>query len=742
MDGIIQLDDTVSLIEDESLVFSSLLNIDDEFSDLCTDSPFLPLELLPSIQIPSNWFTSQSEESISSEISETQLGISQFRNPNSIPKPIYTLSLPEKMMKALCLFRQSSQNAFLAQFWTPIKINNRFLLTTSNQPSFFDQSLAGYREISTQFCFAAMETPGLFPGLPGRVFITGRPEWTPCVSYYNKSEYLRGDYAANYEVRGSIAVPVFGTGEDSCFAVLEIITTREKSDFDEELDCVCKAFQSVNLKTTKTESHTQNNPTRNQKLSYSSISQTLKTICQAHSIPLGLLWVPQPDKTLLIHQPSCYYSSRIARNFLCAIGGIHLQSGQGIAGKALVTNDEFVFSSDTRAHDISDCPFSHHARKFGFRASVAIKLNNNNNILNNNFNNYYNNNCEGDFVVELFLPVECCGAKEQREVVNGVLESVRRLCVGARSAESRVLTGCDYLDFERNGIFIEEKRVVKQEDVQELKLKPSLVKRNTGEKNISLNVLRQYFSGSLKDAAKSIGVCPTTLKRICRQHGILRWPSRKIKKVNRSLKKIQNIINSVDGFESIKFDPTIGSVSTQFKPDPITKESDFNSTRLDFESKPQFPKLKKFEKIENFEKEIWGNNKSSSSSSSSMTNTSSGSNSTQPICEQVSITDPNSLSPQLVVKATYKQDLVRFRLHPNWGFDYVKEEISKRFKLPIGTFRLKYKDDEDEWVILDCDSDLKECVEMAQNRSLKSVKLQVGDLGFGNGSFSSLKFEF
>ncbi|CAN1196825.1 Protein NLP5 [Linum perenne] len=203
------------------------------------------------------------------------------------------------------------------------------------------------------------------------------------------------------------------------------------------------------------------------------------------------------------------------------------------------------------------------------------------------------------------------------------------------------------------------------------------------EKTVSLDVLRQYFSGSLKDAAKSLGVCPTTLKRICRSYGINRWPSRKIKKVGHTLKKLQLVIDSVHGPEgSIQ----ISSFYTAF-PDLSSSNPSGNGC-LDQQVTPPLPP------------------QSTSSSQGSG--------------------DGNAADFR--VKASFgDEEKVRFSLPSSWGFEDLRLEVVSRFNVDESSSRvgLKYLDDDHEWVLLTCDADLEECKDICRSEQRHTIKLLV-----------------
>jgi hypothetical protein len=178
------------------------------------------------------------------KINDSLQHVNTFDMDNCIISKPPALSLDERMLKALSFFKESAGGGILAQVWVPIMHGGQVFLTTSEQPYLLDQMLAGYREVSRTFTFSTEGKPGFLPGLPGRVFISKVPEWTSNVGYYSPSEYLRVEHARNHDVRGSIAFPIFELHSGlPCCAVLELVTTKEKLDFDRELEIICRSLQ-------------------------------------------------------------------------------------------------------------------------------------------------------------------------------------------------------------------------------------------------------------------------------------------------------------------------------------------------------------------------------------------------------------------------------------------------------------------------------------------------------------------
>ncbi|XP_042394811.1 protein NLP2-like isoform X2 [Zingiber officinale] len=613
--------------------------------------------------------------------------------------------------------------------------------------------------------------------------------------------------------------------------VLELVTTNEKCNFDTEMEKISEALEAVNLRSTKVQASLQN-LTKSQLSAFSEILDVSRYLCHAYMLPLALSWVPiRPDGNhlsrpiLCIQESACYVHDTRMQGFLHACAEHSLETEQGIAGKALQSNHPF-FSPDVKEYDIQEYPLVHHARKFNLHAAVAIRV-----------RSTYTG--DDDYILEFFLPVNCAGTEEQQLLLNILSSNMKRICRSLRSvsdaekaeaeiagvSEAPVCSSStdfsikcsqpvDRIDETTYKVNFGAKEIASEEqngDAHHEELKSSSVKQvekkpSTTERHISLSVLQRYFSGSLKDAAKNIGVCPTTLKRICRQHGILRWPSRKINKVNRSLQKIQSVIRSVQGAEgAIKYDPSTGclvaAVSSVENPASLTLEpkGSFHSIEKEHPVDKMEPdrsslvrestvQLKcatdEFDGFSNdYSRDLnWtcadgglapnartqagttdhscfaipigccgsrlanleGQFVSGSSSSAILDKTQMNAeadggdtenNNPSPSSSMTeSSSDDNSIKNRILlsktlsfvtVKATCNDGTVRFKYSPSSGSHHLFEEIGRRFKLPRGTFQLKYMDDEEEWVMLENDADLEECIDVMENVGSRHMKLQV-----------------
>ncbi|CAL1365910.1 unnamed protein product [Linum trigynum] len=851
-----QLDEISSALEDPNIKFAELMNLD-AYPGWCNGSPAMdhwlvsnglsPLQpfplgsfdslnltaeqpgyLSPSVHAASNGhgISHNCADNVTCQQTDAELVYPSGSNPGNqqenfmveascmVSRPL-GFSLDEKMLKALSFLREFSGDGILAQVWVPIRQGGQYVLSTSEQPYLLDKTLAGFREVSRTFTFSAELKPGLPLGLPGRVFVSKVPEWTSNVVYYNKEEYVRVKHAVDHEVRGSIALPILNPSGTSCCAVLELVTVKEKSDFDSEMENICHALQAVDLRSTLPPRLLPQCLSDNRRAALAEIMDVLRAVCHAHTLPLGLTWIPchytedavdeiirvrvrEGSKSrptgkcvLCIEDTACYVNDRSMQGFVHACVEHYIEEGQGIAGKALQSNHPF-FIPDVKAYDITEYPHVHHSRKYGLNAAVAIRL-----------RSTYTG--DHDYILELFLPVNTTGSQEQQLLLNSLSNTMQKVCKSLRTVSDAELAAGEG---DRVGYHKETSAVFPQISISEKNSQTALSsafldtagivdcnasssridrtvsgsqncrattgprkqlekKKSNVEKNVSLSVLQQYFSGSLKDAAKSIGVCPTTLKRICRHHGISRWPSRKINKVNRSLKKIQTVLDSVQGVEGgFKFDPSIGGFTaggptldeldteTPFHihhPEQLAEpasiaavkvEDDLITTTMtpsidcrEEDSKPRRCGPHEITQLDksSSQQRSWSDN-SSSHGSESMHGGGGGCSSSSQTFEEGT---RNAGGKIFTVKASYKDDTIRFKFDPSAGCFHLYEEVGKRFKLQSGTFQLKYMDDEEEWVLLTSDSDLHECCEILDYVGKESVKLVVRDVPFAAGSSGS-----
>ncbi|XP_076941679.1 protein NLP6-like isoform X1 [Bidens hawaiensis] len=86
------------------------------------------------------------------------------------------------------------------------------------------------------------------------------------------------------------------------------------------------------------------------------------------------------------------------------------------------------------------------------------------------------------------------------------------------------------------------------------------------------------------------------------------------------------------------------------------------------------------------------------------------------------ISDLNMSDIKMVtVKTTFKNDMIKFQFPTSSSLLELEHEVERRIKLKSGEFRLKYKDEDEDLILLACDADLHNLLRVADNHS--TIKL-------------------
>ncbi|CAL5392797.1 unnamed protein product [Camellia sinensis] len=327
------------------------------------------------------------------------------------------------------------------------------------------------------------------------------------------------------------------------------------------------------------------------KVAFDEIKNVLKRVCDIHDVPFAQAWVPCKMRWLCralvdsgVLHASCYYKKddygedafhRVSSFF-------HLKNGVGVVGRALLSTN-MVFCRDVTQLSLTEYPLAHYARQARLSGCFAICLESNctgNDVYVLEFFMPMSNNASENphtslrKILETMRKKFSCLRVASREELGEELHieeisiqnsekldpvqipqttiSLPQLELSQSEVEvmqvdssdqqlvNAINTGSNVGGTEHNNFAItctQEKSTVKVSKRKGNKSRGT-VKTSKGDGNnigvkikIPLEDILQNSELSLENAAKSLKVSKSTLKRVCRTFGIERWPPRKINKV-------------------------------------------------------------------------------------------------------------------------------------------------------------------------------------------------------------------
>ncbi|GJU33138.1 NIN-like protein [Tanacetum coccineum] len=581
--------------------------------------------------------------------------------------------IKEKITSALKGLR-FREKGVLVQFWSPVAVRKRWLLTTWDQPfgvCVADEGLYSYRLKSELRAIVVDGEDNEVLGPVGRVYSQKSPEWsTECKIY------------------GYINLPVFEPSSNSCVGVLEIITSSNYVDYAFEVDEVSKALKKQNLKSPNVfEDHIYYISDERRQHELDGIFKALKMVCDNHNLPLAQTWTVSEycgfgaksghlEQTCSSFNKSCigrvcmstdnlpfYVRDLSMWEFHKACSKTHLGKSQGVVGRSFSSCGSW-FCRDVTEFEEDDYPLVPFARMSGLTSCLAIYL--------KSFE------LDIEYVIEFFLPARSADEADLQRLMKTVKQQIKNTsCMQLDiMLAPQVIGGLPFTwnlessplpitvlsekeeDMENepsNSVAAGTSQSVipsLEKGVGEFDINPGKKrrKRKRSESSIRLEEIKKHFGKTMDEAAAILHVSRSTLKRICRNFGIARWPYRS------GPDKTDSLIKS----DQTDITHDLVSLAINDKHSPMRKNLS-SETIID-------------NKVEN-----------------------------------------------VMIKATYENNTIKFPFSLLDGLGKLKDLIAEKFQLRHGSLSLKYVDEDADLISITSDEDLMVLLSTFQTQQLKAV---------------------
>ncbi|KAL0025404.1 hypothetical protein WJX79_005257 [Trebouxia sp. C0005] len=378
----------------------------------------------------------------------------------------------------------------LCQVWMPeMSEEGEQVLKAKGQPycaAGVVDLLALFRCISCRYCFSTDLTKPELLGAPGRVFTSRQPEMTRNVQQQSKDVYLRAQEALHCRVHSTLVLPLYRHPDRGQVAgILEVIQTSEDMVFSDLVEILSQVLEQCSLYTCD-------------QLQRDRMRKTLPhTVAVSASTSKGdnSTHMSASQNGSSHDSPKSMSNQALGRNSASP-------ERVGETNNQMPRLPEHGPYAAAAALEYAQAPHSGMVTRHNSLQKITDELT----TRDSNLSTY-----PEDSKISSGYDDEEIGSEDGEGWEDDMEDSAEG--AGSGDANSRLAN-------RRRG-------------------------KGTGNpgkpgKKLRLADLQSQFGVGLKEAANKLGICPTTLKRACRRHGIQRWPRRQLARLTRAIDQIRS----------------------------------------------------------------------------------------------------------------------------------------------------------------------------------------------------------